>query len=63
MSKPLIAITGGSGFIGKHMISALLSSGYKVKALVRKKIKLVHLKHPNLEILEGSLDDNGGSIS
>jgi nucleoside-diphosphate-sugar epimerase len=62
MTKPIIAMTGGSGFIGQHMISALLSSGYTVRVLVRTKRKIEHLKHPKLEILEGNLTDNGSAL-
>ena len=57
MTKPIIAMTGGSGFIGQHMISALLSSGYTVRVLVRTKRKIEHLKHPKLEVLEGNLTE------
>ena len=55
-------MTGGSGFIGQHMISALLSSGYTVRVLVRTKRKIEHLKHPKLEVLEGNLTDNGSAL-
>ncbi|MEX0297840.1 MAG: NAD-dependent epimerase/dehydratase family protein [Kordiimonas sp.] len=31
-----IALTGGTGFLGKHQIESLLEAGYKVKALTRR---------------------------
>ncbi len=31
-----IALTGGTGFLGKHVLNALLEAGYKVKALTRR---------------------------
>jgi len=57
-ATPLIAVTGGTGFVGRHMISALLERGYQVRALARTPAKLFDLKHDNLEILQGSLGSN-----
>ena len=53
--KPLIAVTGGTGFVGRHMIKALLSRGYRVRALARTPSSLSDLKHDNLSVLKGSL--------
>ncbi|KDQ19276.1 hypothetical protein BOTBODRAFT_153142 [Botryobasidium botryosum FD-172 SS1] len=33
--KPVILVTGGTGFLGSHIIDQLLSEGYTVRALVR----------------------------
>ncbi len=33
--QPTIAITGGTGFVGKGIVEAVLASGYTVRALVR----------------------------
>ncbi len=30
-----VFVTGGSGFVGKHLIPMLLEKGYQVKALAR----------------------------
>lgn len=57
-AKPLIAVTGGTGFVGRHMIQALLEQGYQVRALARTPSKLADFTHDNLDILKGSL---GGS--
>lgn len=39
MSKPLVAVFGGSGFLGRHTVRALAKAGYRVRVATR---------HPNL---------------
>ena len=56
--KPLIAVTGGTGFVGRHVIKALLENGHKVKALARSPEKLADLSHENLELFKGGLGEN-----
>ena len=34
--RKIAAVTGGTGFVGKHLIHALVAKGYKVKALTRR---------------------------
>ena len=53
----LIAVTGGTGFVGRHVVKALLEAGYPVRALARSPSKLAYLEHENLSICEGSLGD------
>ena len=49
-----IAVTGASGFIGKHFIKSVLNLGWKVKALTRSdNLCEAH----NLEIIKGSLEN------
>ncbi len=38
-SFPRIAVTGGTGFVGRHLLTALLDQGYQVSALVRDAAK------------------------
>ena len=40
---PTVFITGGSGFVGFHLIHELLQQGYKVVAAVRKSSDISHL--------------------
>jgi len=40
MSHERVLITGGTGFLGSHIISQLLEKGYKVRASVRSEKKL-----------------------
>lgn len=40
MSGPLIALTGATGFIGRHLLTALSARGYRVRVLLRRPIEL-----------------------
>lgn len=59
----LIAITGGTGFIGRYVIRRLLSDGHQVRALCRpgRESALEDLRHENLLIHTGDLVD-GSSL-
>ena len=61
-AKPLIAVTGGTGFVGRHMITALLNQGYRVRALARTPSKLADLEHDDLDILKGSLGNDDAAL-
>lgn len=54
-SKPIAFVTGGTGFIGSHLIDRLLAKGYHVRALVRNPKKLGFLSGLPIEIIEGDL--------
>lgn len=53
----LIAVTGGTGFVGRHVIKSLLDAGYSVRALARTPSKLSDIEHDNLSICKGGLGD------
>jgi dihydroflavonol-4-reductase len=49
-------VTGGTGFIGAHIVRALLNSGYSVKALIRHRSKLDNLHGLDIEIVRDDLN-------
>ncbi len=54
-TQPIAFVTGGTGFIGSHLVERLLSKGYKVRCLVRNPNKPGFLKGLPIEIFEGDL--------
>lgn len=40
MNAPLVALTGSTGFIGRHLLTALAARGYRVRVLLRRPVEL-----------------------
>ena len=59
--KPVIAITGGTGFLGRHVIQHFLNQGAKLKLLVRNPENvdwgLPQEQVEKLDVIKGSLSD------
>ena len=53
--KPLILVTGASGFVGWHVASLLVEKGYRVRAMVRPTSQLKEL---DVERVPGDLRDS-----
>jgi len=53
------AVTGGTGFVGRHLIAALREAGHQVTALVRSRTKARLLYGSGARLIEGDLDDGG----
>ena len=53
----IVALTGGTGFIGTHLLKHLISNDYQVRVLARTPGKLA-FNHNHIEIVSGSLHDH-----
>jgi len=52
-----ILITGGTGFIGLHLVEALTRKGFACRCLVRDNSKIAHLEKFNPEFVYGDITD------
>jgi dihydroflavonol-4-reductase len=55
MSK--ILVTGANSLLATNTIIELLSRGYSVKGLLRNPTNFQYQKHPNLELIQGNIND------
>ncbi|PVW15810.1 NAD-dependent epimerase/dehydratase family protein [Marixanthomonas spongiae] len=53
-----IFITGITGLLGGNLAIDLLQKGYRVKAILRNKNAYKGITHPNLELIQGNLNDD-----
>ena len=50
-------VTGGTGFLGTHLVNALLAGGHDVTCLVRSPAKAIALASRRVRIVRGDLED------
>jgi nucleoside-diphosphate-sugar epimerase len=55
--KPLAAITGGTGFVGRYIISDLMKAGWKIRLLVRSEPMHPLIPELDAEIIISDLSD------
>ncbi len=60
--KPLLAVTGATGFVGQYVVKAALDAGYRVRALIRTPSKKPDIDHENLTWHVGALGDDDASF-
>lgn len=53
-----VAVTGGTGFIGKAIIHQLIQANLSVRALVRPKSRAAGFEHPQVTWIPGHLNDS-----
>ncbi len=58
--KPLVVVTGATGFVGGRLVPLLLEAGFRVRCIVREPRKLAERlwrSHPDVTVEQGDLSD------
>lgn len=56
-THPNVLVTGGSGFLGGHLVRRLLADGWRVRLLIRTPGALAKDLNQQCDIIQGDLDD------
>ena len=57
MAKELVFLTGGTGFLGRHLVPLLLNSRYDVRMLVRQTSNVSWLPRGKVDLVYGDVTD------
>ncbi|MCX7611522.1 MAG: NAD(P)-dependent oxidoreductase [Ignavibacterium sp.] len=60
--KEIAVVTGGTGFVGSHLVDLLLSKGYEVWCIVRKSSNLRWLNGKNVKLIDCGLNDKNALL-
>lgn len=55
--RPLILVTGATGYIGGRLVPRLLAAGHKVRCLARNPDRLADRPWPGVEVVQGDVSD------
>ena len=58
-----IFITGGTGFIGRHVVRRLTRNGHEQFCLVRKTSSVRYLDKPGINLVMGDVTDNASLVA
>ena len=58
MDGPVV-VTGATGFLGGHIVDALLAAGHRVRAVVRSPARALRLEESGVEVREANLESVG----
>jgi nucleoside-diphosphate-sugar epimerase len=58
--QQLVLVTGANGFVGSHLVEALLEKGHTVRCMVRRTSELAFIRDLPVEWAYASLDDDVG---
>ncbi len=56
-NNKIAVVTGGTGFVGSHLVDLLLTEGFRVRCIVRKSSDLKWLQNKDVEIFDSGLFD------
>lgn len=56
-ARPLAAITGGTGFVGLHLVPTLARAGFRLRLLIRQPLSYQAFAGHDVETVVGSLQD------
>lgn len=60
--RPVALVTGASGFIGSHLVEALVSRDWRVRCLVRRTSMLKWLPTDDVTLINGQIEEPGEDL-